>query len=59
MSLELMILASNMVLVFFSIQLDDLMGQVFIFYILAIAAAETAVGLSILVSYYRTNHFLL
>lgn len=53
MSLELMLLSMNMLLFFFSIYLDNLIGFVFIFYILTIAAAETAIGLSFIVLYYN------
>jgi NADH-quinone oxidoreductase subunit K len=53
MSLELMLLSMNMLLFFFSIYLDNLLGFVFIFYILTIAAAETAIGLSFIVLYYN------
>lgn len=53
MSLELMLLSMNMLLFFFSIYLDNLVGFVFIFYILTIAAAETAIGLSFIVLYYN------
>lgn len=58
MSLELMLLAVNMLFFFFSLYLDNLFGFVFIFYILTVAAAETAIGLSFIVVYsnlYRYN----
>ena len=51
MSLELMLLAVNMLFFFFSLYLDNLFGFVFIFYILTVAAAETAIGLSFIVVY--------
>lgn len=57
MSLELMLLSMNMLLFFFSIYLDNLIGFVFIFYILTIAAAETAIGLSFIVLYYNITRW--
>lgn len=53
MSVELMLLSINFVLIVGSILLDNITGEVFAFYILVVAAAESAVGLSILVAYYR------
>ncbi len=53
MAIELMLLAVNMNFIAFSHYLDDLAGQVFVFFILTVAAAETAVGLAILVVLYR------
>lgn len=53
LSLELLLLASNCNFVFFSILLDDLFGQIFGLVILALAASETAVGLALLVVFYR------
>lgn len=53
MSIELMLLAANLNFVAFSHFLEDYMGQVFCFFTLAIAAAESAIGLAILVVYYR------
>jgi len=55
MSVELMLLAVNINLVAFSARLDDLMGQVFALLILTVAAAEAAIGLAILVTYYRNR----
>ncbi len=55
MAIELMMLAVNMNFVAFSHYLDDLSGQVFVFFILTVAAAEAAIGLAILVVLYR-NH---
>lgn len=52
-SLELMLLAININFVTFSIILDDMTGQVYAIAILAIAAAETSIGLALLVIYYR------
>ncbi len=56
MSIELMLLAVNINLVAFSSHLGDLTGQVFTMFILTVAAAEAAIGLAILVVYYRNHH---
>ena len=53
MSVELILLAVNLNLVAFSAQLNDLAGQVFALLILTVAAAEAAIGLAILVIFYR------
>ena len=53
MSIELILLAVNINLVSFSIYLGDLTGQVFTLFILTVAAAEAAIGLAIIVVYYR------
>ena len=55
MSIELMLLAVNINLVAFSTHLGDLMGQIFAMFILTVAAAEAAIGLAILVVYYRNR----
>ena len=55
MSVELILLAVNINLVAFSIHLNDLAGQVFALLILAIAAAEAAIGLAIIVVYFRNR----
>ena len=55
MSIELMLLAINFLLLTVSSFIDDLNGQVFALYILVVAAAESAIGLSILVAYYRVK----
>ena len=55
MSIELILLAVNINLVSFSIFLDDLTGQVFTLFILTVAAAEAAIGLAIIVVYYRNS----
>lgn len=52
-ALEMVLLSINILLVFFSIYLDDLLGQVFALFVLTVAAAESAIGLAILVAYYR------
>jgi NADH-quinone oxidoreductase subunit K len=53
MAIELMLLAVNMNFVAFSHYLDDPSGQVFVFFILTVAAAESAIGLAILVALFR------
>ncbi len=53
MSIELILLAVNINFVVFSLYLKDMVGQVFSFFILTVAAAEAAIGLAILVSYFR------
>jgi len=55
MAIELMLLAVNMNFVAFSYYLDDLSGQIFVFFILTVAAAEAAIGLAILVVLYRNR----
>jgi len=55
MSIELILLAVNINLVAFSIYSNDIVGQIFTFFILTVAAAETAIGLAIIVSYYRSK----
>ena len=55
MSIELILLAVNINLVAFSIFLGDLAGQVFTLFILTVAAAEAAIGLAIIVIYYRNR----
>jgi NADH-quinone oxidoreductase subunit K len=53
MAIELMLLAVNLNFVAFSHYLDDPSGQVFVFFILTVAAAESAIGLAILVALFR------
>jgi NADH-quinone oxidoreductase subunit K len=53
LSLEIMLLSVNVNLVVFSIFIDDIFGQIFTLVVLTVAAAESALGLSILISYYR------
>lgn len=55
MSIELMLLAVNINLVAFSTHLNDLVGQIFALFVLTVAAAEAAIGLAILVVYYRNR----
>ncbi len=53
MSIELMLLSININFIIFSIYLDNATGQIFALFILTVAAAESAIGLAILVVYYR------
>ena len=55
MSIELILLAVNINLVSFSIYLQNLVGQIFTMFILTVAAAEAAVGLAIIVIYYKNK----
>ena len=55
MSIELLLLAANMNFVAFSHYLDDYAGQVFVFFILTVAAAEAAIGLAILIIVFRNR----
>ena len=55
MSIELILLSVNINLVSFSIYLENLVGQIFAMFILTVAAAEAAVGLAIIVIYYKNK----
>ncbi len=55
MSIELMLLAVSINLVAFSAHLGDLVGQIFAMFVLTVAAAEAAIGLAILVVYFRNR----
>ena len=55
MSIELILLAVNINLVSFSIFINDLNGQIFTLFILTVAAAEAAIGLAIIVVYFRNS----
>ena len=55
MSIELILLAVNINLVSFSIFMNDISGQIFTLFILTVAAAEAAIGLAIIVVYYRNS----
>jgi NADH-quinone oxidoreductase subunit K len=55
MSVELMLLAVNINLVAFSVFLHDLVGQVFALFVLTVAAGEAAIGLAIIVVYFRNR----
>ena len=56
MCIELMLLAANINFIAFSHYLNDSAGQVFVFFILTVAAAEAAIGLAILVTLFRSRH---
>lgn len=51
--LELILLSSNINFVFSSILLDDLLGQIYALLVLTVAAAETAIGLALVITFYR------
>lgn len=53
MSIEILLLSVNINFAVFSIYLDDIVGQCFVLFILTVAAAESAIGLSIITVYYR------
>jgi len=53
MCIELLLLSLNLNFIVFSIYFNDLYGQIFSFFILTIAAAESAIGLAIIIIYYR------
>ena len=55
MSIELILLAVNINLVAFSVYLHDVVGQIFAMFVLTVAAAEAAIGLAILVAFYRNR----
>ena len=55
MSVELMLLAVNINFVAFSVFLNDLVGQIFAMFVLTVAAAEAAIGLAIVVIYFRNR----
>lgn len=56
MSIELLLLAVNLNFAAFSIYLDDITGQIFVLFILTIAAAESAIGLAIITVFYRLKN---
>lgn len=56
MCVELLLLAVNMNFVAFSHYFADLAGQIFVFFVLAVAAVEAAIGLAILIVLFRTRH---
>ncbi len=55
MCIELMLLSANINFVAFSYYLNDIAGQVFVFFILTVAAAEAAIGLAILITLFRNR----
>lgn len=56
MSIELMLLAVNINFIAFSHYLQDVAGQVFVFFVLTVAAAESAIGLAIIIVLFRRRH---
>lgn len=56
MSVELMLNAANLTFVAYARQFEALNGQIFVFFIMAVAAAEVAVGLALIVTIFRTKH---
>jgi len=56
--IELILLSVNLNFIFFSIYLNDFIGQIFALYVLTVAAAESAIGLAILVLYFRVHNNL-
>jgi len=55
MSVELMLNSANLVFVAFARQFENLAGQVFVFFVMTVAAAEVAVGLALIVTIFRTK----
>ena len=55
MSIELMLNAVNLIFVAFARQLGQMDGQIFVFFVMAVAAAEVAVGLAIIIAFYRNR----
>jgi NADH-quinone oxidoreductase subunit K len=56
MSVELMLNAANLLFVAFARTYEALDGQIYVFFVIAVAAAEVAVGLALIVAIYRTKH---
>lgn len=57
MSIELMLISIMLIFIFFSLYLDDLFGQISTLFILTVGASESAVGLSLIVAYYRSYNY--
>lgn len=55
LSIEIMMCAVNLNYIIFSIQFDDILGQIFVIFILTIAACESSLGLALLTTYYQTK----
>ena len=55
MSIELMLLAINLSLIAYGVHIDDVVGQMLALFVITVAAAESAIGLAILVAYYRVR----
>ena len=56
MSIELMLNAANLALIAFARQAQDMIGHVFVFFVIAVAAAEVAVGLALIVTIFKAKH---
>jgi NADH-quinone oxidoreductase subunit K len=56
LSIELMLNAANLTLVAFARQMDDRTGQIVVFFVMAVAAAEAAVGLALFIAVFRQRH---
>ncbi len=56
MSIELMLNSANLLFVAFARTFEQLDGQIFVFFVIAVAAAEVAVGLALIVAIFRTKH---
>ncbi|MQC26417.1 MAG: NADH-quinone oxidoreductase subunit NuoK [Chloroflexi bacterium] len=56
MSIELMLNAANLLFVAFARSFESLDGQIYVFFVIAVAAAEVAVGLALIVTIFRTKH---
>lgn len=56
MSLEILLLAVNLSFITFSVYLDDIVGQIFVLFILTLSATESSIGLSILAVYYEQRN---
>ena len=56
LSIELMLNAANLTLVAFARQMDDRTGQIIVFFVMAVAAAEAAVGLALFIAVFRPRH---
>ena len=54
-SIEIILLSINLNFIFFSLYLDDILGQVFALFVLTVAAAESAIGLAIIITFFRTR----
>ena len=55
MSIELMLLAINLSLIAYGVHIDDVLGQMLALFVITVAAAESAIGLAILVAYFRVR----
>ena len=58
LAIEIILLSVNLEFLIYSVLFDDLIGQVFALFILTVAAAESAIGLGILILYYRYNYHI-